>query len=408
MARLVLDVSPLKESPGFRWLWVGSSVSQFGSQLTLFAVALQVFTVTGSSLAVGAVGLCAAVPSVGLALLGGSTADAVDRRKLVLGTTSGLALVSVGFVVQAALGNRAVWVLYALVVVQGLVSAVNAPARRTFVARLLPKRQLAAGAALTMAAMHASAIAGPVVAGVIAGAWGLKVCYLVDALSFAASFIGVARLPSMRPEGAPARPGLRAVGEALGVVKRDRVLLGAFLADLCVTLVGSPVALFPAVNVERFGGAAQTLGLLTAAVAVGGLLGSTFSGPALRVRAQGRAQLILCIAWGVFTCGFGLSYGLVPALVFLTLSGAADALIVVLRSAVVQAVTPDRYRGRITAADYVVGVSGPQAGRFRAGAVATLTSTTASAVGGGLAAAGTAVLLWVTLPRFARYRSSED
>ena len=138
--RLLMDVRPLRESAAFRRLWAGSTLSNIGGQLTTFAVALQVYTLTHSSVAVGAVGLVGAIPAIALGLIGGSIVDAVDRRRLVLITLSGLAAVSALFAAQAFAGSTRLWPLYALIAVQAVLGAVNGPAVRTFLPRLLPAR----------------------------------------------------------------------------------------------------------------------------------------------------------------------------------------------------------------------------------------------------------------------------
>ncbi|WP_163573472.1 MFS transporter [Fodinicola feengrottensis] len=257
---LLVDTRPLRDSAAFRRLWWGSGLSAIGSQMTTFAVALQVFTLTHSSLAVGTVGLAAAVPAITAGLFGGPVIDAVDRHRLVLLTSSGLAVVSGLFAVQAYANLEQLWLLYALVALQGLLGAVDGPARRTFLARLLPADRVPAGAALTLFSVHLSVTAGPALAGLLAAGWGLKVCYLLDALSFAAALYSIARLPAMRPQGGAARPGLTAVRDGLRFILGNRILSGALLADVCATTLGMPFALFPAINAARFGGGAQTLG----------------------------------------------------------------------------------------------------------------------------------------------------
>ena len=109
--RLLVDVRPLRESPPFRRLWIGSGLSGIGSQMTVFAVAFQVFTLTHSSFAVGAVGLATALPAIALGLFGGSVADAVDRRRLCIAMTSVQALISVAFAAQAFADLGQVWLL---------------------------------------------------------------------------------------------------------------------------------------------------------------------------------------------------------------------------------------------------------------------------------------------------------
>lgn len=404
--RLLIDVRPLRESPAFSRLLAGAGLSAVGSSMTGFAVVLQVFTLTRSSLAVGAVGIAMAVPAIGFGLLGGSVVDAHDRRRIVLCTSSCLAAVSAAFAALAFAGNRQLWPLYLLVTVQSLLGALDGPARRTFLPRLLPAHRVPAGAALTAFAARGSVIAGPALAGVIAAAWGLKACYLVDAVSFGAALYGVARLPPMPPQGEPARPGLRAVADALRFIRGSRLLTGALVADLSAMVLGVPSAVFPALNLAHFGGAAQTLGLIAAAPGVGGVVGTVLSGSIGRVSRQGRAMLVSGSVWGACIAGFGLAHSLWLALSLLAVSGGADVFSVVFRTTMVQLATPDRYRGRASAAEYVVGVGGPRLGDFRAGAVGSLASPTVSAVSGGLSVIVASAVIAVAVPAFFRYRAT--
>ncbi len=256
-----------------------------------------------------------------------------------------------------------------------------------------------------MFAFHFSATIGPALAGVIAAAGGLRLCYLVDALSFVAALYGIARLPAMPPEGGGTRPNLRSVGEGLRFIGRDRILGGAFLADMNATILGMPFALFPLINAERFGGSTQTLGLLTSAVAVGGILGTALSGWVGQVSRQGLAILVASAVWGAGLAGFGLAHDLWLALTLLAVAGAADVVSVVFRTTIVQVVTPDRFRGRVGAANHVVGVGCPELGNFRAGAVGSLVSPSFSAVSGGLATVAGAAVIGLALPAFTRYRA---
>ncbi|MEV4315896.1 MFS transporter [Actinocrispum sp. NPDC049592] len=405
MAKLLMDVRPLKHSPPFRRMWLGNGLSAIGNQMTNFAVALQVYTITHSAIAVGAVGLATGIPAVLFGLLGGTLIDAVDRRKLVLLTSSLLTLVSTAFAIQAYAELNQVWLLYLLVAIEATIGSVNGPARRTFIPRLLPPDQITAGAALTMLSMHSALIAGPALAGVIAAAWGLKVCYLIDVLTFAAALYGIARLPSMVPEGTKARPGFKAVGAALKFIRGNKVITGSFLADMNATILGAPFALFPAINEAHFGGSPQTLGLLTTAIAVGGVLGSGLSGPVGHITRQGRAMLIGGAVWGAGLIGFGLAQNFALALAMLVIAGTADVICVVLRTTMVQVTTPDEFRGRVSAAEMVVGAACPQLGNFRAGAIGSLASPAISVVTGGIATIAGSALLGLFLPAFARYRA---
>jgi MFS family permease len=407
---LLADITPLRESAAFRRLWAGTTLSSVGSALTSFAVILQVYDLTRSPFAVGLAGVAQMVPTLAVGLLGGAVTDVIDRRKLVLVTTSGLAAVSAALTAQAFAGLRLVWLLYALVAVQSALSAVDRPARSTFVPSLLPAGQLAAGLALNRLSFQIMLTAGPALAGLIAAAphLGLRACYLIDAVSFTAALYGVARLPAMRPQGGTPRLGPRAVAEGIGFIRRSQVITGAFLADLNATVFGLPVALFPAINAERFGGDPRTLGLFTTAIGVGGLASAAFSGPVKHVSRQGRAMLCTVAVWGAAFAGFAVAPSLWLTLSLLAVAGAADTFTVVFRGATVAAVIPAQLRGRVMAADYVIGAGGGQIGNLEAGALGSLTSPEISALTGGLVTIAGAIAISLALPVFTRYRRQPD
>jgi MFS family permease len=182
------------------------------------------------------------------------------------------------------------------------------------------------------------------------------------------------------------------------------VLAGAFLADLNATVFGLPIALFPAINAERYGGDPRTLGLFTTAIGVGGLVTAALSGPVGRIVRQGRAMLCAVAIWGAAFAGFAVISTLWLTLVMLAIAGAADTFTVVFRGTIVQQTTPGEFRSRVTAADYVVGVSGGQLGNLEAGALGSLTSPAISALAGGLITVAGAAVIGLALPAFARYQ----
>jgi predicted MFS family arabinose efflux permease len=259
-----------------------------------------------------------------------------------------------------------------------------------------------------MLSMHLSLVSGPPLAGLLAAAGGLKLCYVVDVASFAFSLYAVFRLPPMPPDGARSGVGLAAVRAGLRYIAGRKVVLGALLSDLSATALAMPFALFPAINAERFGGSPQTLGLLTAAVAVGGILGSGLSGPVSHVARPGRAMLGCVLVWGLGLIGFGLAGDLALTLAFLVVAGIADVLSVVFRTSVIQLAVPDEFRGRTSAAEFVVGAGAPQLGNFRAGVLASLTSPGASAVIGGASSLVGAGVIAFLIPALSRYRPADE
>ena len=380
----LIDLAPLRSSPRFRRLWIGRTCSGLGSQMTLVAVMFQVWHMTGSTLWTGAVGLAMAVPLIVFGLAAGSITDRVDRRRLYLITTTGQAVCSALLAVQGFGGQLPVAGVLLLVAVQACFVAGGGPASRTFIPRLLPRTQLAAGLALNRISFQAAMLAGPALGGLILGWLGVGGCYLIDAATFAVAFYGAFGLPPMRPEGEPSRPGLTGVLDGLSFLVRHPVVRGALLTDLAATVLAMPVSLFPLVNAERFGNNPRTLGLFLTAIAAGGVVASVFSGAFTRLPRPGRVMLAGSATWGAALALFGLSSDPWLGLAFLVVAGAADTLAVVSRSTIVQLHTPDAMLGRVTAAEQIVGQAGPDVGNMRGGLAAAGTSGTVALVSGGL------------------------
>ncbi|MGZ4613957.1 MAG: MFS transporter [Actinomycetes bacterium] len=402
----LLDVRPLRASPQFCRLWVGTGLSALGGQLAVVAVLYQVWEMTRSPVAVGAVGLAQAVPMVIFGLIGGTLADAVDRRRLVLLTTTGQILPSGLLAVQALAGWGSLSVVLVLVSLQTACGAMGAPARRTFAVRLLPAELVAAGTALTHLSFQAALLVGPAIAGVVATRWGVGACYLLDALSFAGALNGVLGLPAMRPVGEVARFDVRSVWEGWRFIGDSPVLGGAFMTDVLATLMAMPVALFPVVNAERFGGGPETLGLFLSAIAVGGVAAGAVSGTITRSSRPGAVMLVCAGTWGLGLAGFGLSQQLWLALGFLTLAGAADALSVISRASIVQLATPDSHRGRVSAVEHIIGGAGPDLGNARAGLMASATSAALAVISGGVLCVLGVAAVAVTNPSLRRFAAA--
>ncbi|MCR3720449.1 MULTISPECIES: MFS transporter [Prauserella salsuginis group] len=388
LRRALVDVRPLRTSADFRRLWISTSASMFGQQVAVVAVLAQAWALTGSSFAVGAVGLAQAVGMVVCGLVGGTLADAVDRRRLVLWTTVGQTVAAASLAAQAFAELRSFVLLLVLVGVQGALAGLGAPARRTLAVNLLPSGQLGAGLALSSLSFQVALLVGPALGGVVTAAWDPAGAYALDASFLLVAACGLGGLPSIRPEGGD-RPGLRSIAAGLRFVVVNPVLGGSFLTDVLATVVAMPVALFPAIAAQRFDGDPRLIGWFLSAIAVGGLLAGLASGVFARARRLGAVQLAGSLGWGVALTGFGLAgFGLAEplwvALGCLAVAGACDVMAVVSRGATTQLATPDSYRGRVSSVEFVLGAAGPDVGNFRAGSVAGMTSAPFAAVSGGL------------------------
>jgi MFS family permease len=403
----LVDVRPLRSSPAFRRLWIGTAAIRLSGQMAVVAVLHQVWELTGSPLWTGAIGVATAVPMIALGLLGGTIADAYDRRRVVLLTSTGAVVAAALLAAQAVAGIGSAALVLALVAVQTSCTALGWASRRAFLPRLLPPPQVAAGVALDVLAFQVAVLVGPVVAGLVLARWGLGWAYAVDALAVLLSLHGVARLPAMRPEGGSTRAGLRATREGLAFLRRRPALRGVLAADLAATVLAMPVALFPVVNQERFGGDPQTLGLLLTAVAVGGTASGLLSGAVTGAARPGAVMLGAVGVWGLALAGFGLVDGLAATLACLAVAGAADSVSVISGGSLVQSETPDGFRGRVNSVQYAVAAGGPGLGDARAGLVAGLVSASAAAVSGGLACVLAVAVIAGTHPALRRWRRQD-
>jgi MFS family permease len=400
--KALVDVRPLRENRTFRRLWLGTTASGFGSQFGGFATTYYVWQRTGSAAMVGLVGLVSAVPLIALALAGSAFADHIDRRRLAIVCTWIQLLVSAAMTAVAFSGLGGVPAMLLLVAVSSGSSALGNPARQTFMPALLAGERLAAGLALNHSSFQLAMLLGPAAAGGLTAAAGLPWCFAFDCLTFTAALIGLTGLPAgvTRAEGSA---GVAAVKAGIAYAARTPQVRGALLADLAATFFAMPVALFPVVNAEHFGDRPEILGLFTTALAVGGVSASVLSGLATRRHHPGAVLLTCGCVWAVTLGLAGVVTHLYAVLPLIACAGAADTWAVVSRGTVVQSVTPDAYRGRVSSLEYVAGVAGPQLGNMRAGLVAAATSGGASLAIGGLTGLAATALIAATTPALRRF-----
>ncbi|KRE66589.1 MULTISPECIES: MFS transporter [unclassified Arthrobacter] len=416
MGKLLADVTPLRESPAFRRLWLGSAVSAVGSQLTLVAVSLEVYRLTQDSFYVGLLGIFALVPLVIGGLMGGSIADAHDRRRIALLATTVLWLTTGLIALQAwvQLGN--VWVLYLLVALQSGAQAINQPARSAIIPTLIRKELLPAANALSMLTLGLAMTAGPLLAGLLVAWLGFGWTYTIDFVSFAFVLWAVYRLPPMPPTGGHSKAGIRSVIEGFRFLGTRPNLRMTFIIDLIAMVLAQPRALLPAVAALMIGGGEATVGILLACTAVGAFLAGLFSGPLGSVRRQGTAVVVSVMGWGASIGAFGLvvllagpapagavTLWLLPAAVCCVLAGIADSISSVYRNTILQAAAPDHLRGRLQGVFIVVVAGGPRIGDLLAGgATKILNEGWVLLLGGALCIAG-ALLAAKLQPGFRTY-----
>lgn len=404
MRRLpIIDIEPLRRFPYFRRLWLGLAVSHVGSQLALVAVFYQVYLLTDSSLYVGLVSLAQLGPALIGALLGGSLADAIDRRRVMIVSQLSMALCSVGLALNSLGGKPALWPLFLLAAVSAGFAGVDGPARTAMMINLVSWDSIPAANALRQLLGQFSLVLGPALGGLLLARFSVPTVYWIDALSFAAAIAASIAVPARPPEGSAAKFGLRSIFEGFRYLRGRQAIQGCFLADLNAMILGMPLALFPAVALSRFHGGPEVLGYLYAAPGAGAFIGMLLSGWTVRVSRLGRAVVLAIAAWGVSIAAFGLSPWLWLALLVLAIAGWADVTSAVFRNTILQVESPDRLRGRLSSIQLAVVQAGPRLGNVEAGAVAAVVGAQASIAIGGIGCVVGIVAIARLMPRFSAY-----
>jgi MFS family permease len=405
--KVFLDVTPVIESREFRLLFTGQLVSFFGRQLTIVASALQIFLLTDSSLQVGLLSLAQLGPIIVCSFVGGTLADAMDRRKLLMFANVTMALTSVGLAVNATAAHPQVWAIYVFTAMGAGLSSIDSPTRSAVVPTLVRRDQIPAAAALNQTGYQFGSVAGPAFAGVIIGTVSLSAAYWIDVITFAIAFLALVRLPPLLPHGGGTKAGFGSIMEGLRYARRERVVQGVFLVDINAMVFGMPRALFPQLGTQLYHGGAGTVGLLYAAPAAGAFVGAVTTGWVGSIRRQGAAVLWAVAVWGVAIAAFGVATWLPLGLLMLAIAGAADVISAVFRGTILQLHVPDRLRGRLQALNIAVVTGGPRLGDLEAGAVATATTAQVSVVSGGLLCLAGVAVLARALPDLSAWRASE-
>jgi len=399
MRGVAIDITPLRQSRDFRLLWSGELLSQIGSQITLVALFIQVYTLTGSSIAVGLIGLVQLVPMLFVSIGFGPQIDRRDRRRLLLFAQSGLMVASGLLLLGAQLGRPPLVLVYGAAAMSAGFLSISMPTRAAMVPNLVPAELLPQAAALNQVMWNGAAVVGPALGGIVVARAGLSWAFGIDLVSYVAALAAAFSVHSQRPPpavGSEDDVGLAAVFNGLRYVRGKRVLQSTFTVDIVAMVFGMPRVLFPVLAVKRFHHDSEVVGWLFAAAAFGALVGALTSGWIGRVRRIGLAILVSVVVWGAAIAAFGL--------VGAAVAGGADVISAVFRNTLQQLVVPDGLRGRMASLNIFVVTGGPRLGDLEGGLVASVFTPTISVVSGGLLCLAGVAVIATTVPRFARWR----
>ena len=406
---ILVDLEPVRRDRDFRMLWLGQLVSGVGRQVTVVALPFELWQLTHSSLSIGLLALVQLVPILVFALGGGAVADAVDRRRLLLVTQLALAASSLCLALLALMPSPPIAALYVVAFFAAGMGAVDQPARSSAIPRLVPRQRLPAAIAVNSLSYQAVSVIGPVFAGVLISTTGIASAFAFDVVTFIAAIAALLAIAPIPPNAGAARPGIRAVAEGLSFARARRIVFATFVIDLDAMVFGMPSSLFPQLALTVFNAGAAGYGLLTAAPALGALLGATVTGWIGRVRRPGRGVVVAVAAWGVAIVAFGLLTVSFPlALGCLAIAGAADVISAVLRSSIVQLETPDPLRGRLMSIPTLVVTSGPRIGDAEAATVAAVAGAQFSVVSGGVLCLAGLVAVLRRFPELLAYETPRD
>lgn len=416
----LIDLRPFRASAAFTRMWIGTTLSGLGGQLTIVTVMLHVFDLTANTFAVSMIAVAGLAPMILAGIYGGMLADAFDRRAVAL-TAAVVTFLSTALLALLAWTDLAsIWWLYALSVVNSAANSVGSATRTAIVPRLVPRDLLASASALNGITNGVMIMVGPALAGVLVALTGFGWTYSIDVVLMLAMFLGLWTLPALRPEGAVVRPGLQSLADGWRFLKRAANIRMQYVLDIVAMTFGYPLALFPALGTVLLGGGEITTGALTAAIALGTFLSSLFSGRVVRHRWHGRGIQRSIQVYGGSILAFGavVLVGvwlpaasatrpnlplILLACVALAVSGAADNVSAIYRNTMMQAAVPDGIRGRLQGIFIVVVAGGPRLGALYAGALATATALWFPPLLGGFVIIALVGLLVRLTPRFRAY-----
>lgn len=389
----------------FRLLWFGQLVSQAGTQMSVVAFTWQLYELTGSSLALGLIGLCRLIPLLIFSLGSGVLADAIDRRTLMLCSQSTMLVVMAGLALTSSMGLATPMLIYLFIVLLSIANTFDLPARQALIPSLVPRQHLSNALSLNIIVWQIATIVGPTLGGLLI-AWGNSAApvYIFDAISFAAVIISLLLIRTRHVVGQKQPVSLNAAIDGLRFVRGTPILFWTMALDFVATFFAGAMTLLPVFAKDVLQVGPEGLGILYAAPSIGAVVTGLIMAWVGNVRRQGPIILWAVGIYGLCTLIFGVSTSFILSCLMLAGLGAADTVSMVIRNTLRQTLTPDSLRGRMVSVNQIFFAGGPQLGEVEAGIVAQLLSAGAAVWTGGLACIAAVVLIAVGVPSLRQYQ----
>jgi MFS family permease len=379
---------------------------QFGETI----IAWKIYAVTQNKLALGLIGLSEALPFIFTSLYGGYAADMFNRYKIVRWTLALIALsfTSIGLVMSGdamLLQKYGAAPVYLLIGFTGLVRGFLAPAFQSILPQLLPKELYANGVTWNSNTWQTAAVAGPAVGGIIYGFTNIEVSFVLVVVLLLAALFLFFRVPIAElPPRVEKESIVDSIKSGLSFVFNKQEMLAAISLDLFAVLFGGAVALLPVFASDILHIGPQGLGFLRAAPFAGSILMGLFLAYNPPTIHAGRNLFFAVAGFGLATIGFALSTNIALSFVMLFLTGAFDNISVVIRQTILQTMTPDHMRGRVSSVNQIFISSSNEIGAFESGLTAQLFGTVPSVVFGGCMTMIVVVSTFLLAPKMRRLK----
>jgi MFS family permease len=399
--------------PAFRWYVISLFTMTIAAQIQVIVVSWQIYAITHDPLSLGLIGLAEALPFIGAALFAGHFADVANRQRISVTSLFVLVLCGIALLafslVPAARVAGAVWPFYVVIAVSGLARSFLQPARNALGAEIVGRDLYHNAISWRSSTWQAAAVIGPAAGGLLYGFGGARVAYVVQAVLMAVAFIAFARIEYTHTprESVDAMPVTESLTAGLRFVFSQPVLLSALALDLFSVLLGGAEALLPVFADQILHVGPQGLGILRAAPAVGAVMMALALAHRPPFRRAGPTLLFAVAGFALCIVGFGLSRSFALSSALLLLSGMFDNVSVLIRSTLVQTLTPTEMLGRVSSVNSIFIGSSNEIGAFESGVAARLLGTVPAVVLGGLASLGVVGVIAAVVPRLRRMRSIE-
>jgi len=383
----------------------GRFIASFGQQMLAVTVGWEIYERTHSKLALGIVGLVQMVPMFLFIFPAGHVADNYNRKKVIVWMQLLFGSACAGLTLVSALKADVFWI-YCCLFVMGAARTYIWPASSSFLPQLVPRREFAKAVTWTSGSFQLPAVAGPVAGGMLV--WlahdRAVLVYAFNAIGSVLCAVLIGLVRAHHKVVAKEKMSLESVVAGLKFVYRTKVVLGSITLDLFAVLLGGATAMLPVYAKDILHVGAEGLGWLQAALPLGSLLMTAILVHRPPLQKAGRTLLWAVVGFGLATIGFGFSTTFWLSFVMLFLCGMTDYISVVVRHTLVQLLTPDEMRGRVSAVNSLFIGTSNQMGEFESGLVANYTNSVFAVVSGGVGTILVVIAVAILWPEIRRYK----